>query len=98
MRPGQLTPENTYFRCYKEIGKAKASMRPGQLTPENEVFRYRFYNSYESFNEAGAINPGKLVVAVDDDQVAVRFNEAGAINPGKRSLASSRLRRRERLQ
>ena len=35
-------------------------MRPGQLTPENDCLRRNHDEIRESFNEAGAINPGKL--------------------------------------
>ena len=39
-----------------------------------------------SFNEAGAINPGKPVAAALSRGDRSRFNEAGAINPGKRCM------------
>ena len=35
-------------------------MRPAQLTPENQPFRHRVQLLWCSFNEAGAINAGKL--------------------------------------
>ena len=38
-------------------------MRPGQLTPEKQslrLIRFRSRPARRGFNEAGAINPGKL--------------------------------------
>ena len=59
-------------------------MRPGQLTPENRVHRRGHLASLLRFNEAGAINPGKLSgQGFCGNLRSARFNEAGAINPGK---------------
>ena len=44
-----------------------------------------------SFNEAGAINPGKLHAIMFSSLKRFRFNEAGAINPGKRSANAIKL-------
>ena len=67
-------------------------MRPGQLTPENGSAGDMFNPSRKShrFNEAGAINPGKLrLYGADCACIKAGFNEAGAINPGKRHVAES---------
>ena len=69
----------------RESGQsARASMRPGQLTPENPASPQRFLPPSESFNEAGAINPGKRRASKRLRTCSRSFNEAGAINPGKR--------------
>ena len=58
MRPGQLTPENVAAFLEQQLGDV-ASMRPGQLTPENDRRGETPTRLPSSFNEAGAINPGK---------------------------------------
>ena len=58
-------------------------MRPGQLTPENRTDRVQDQRVHGSFNEAGAINPGKQSGEKMSIQSHDGFNEAGAINPGK---------------
>ena len=53
-----------------------------------------FEHSHDCFNEAGAINAGKLQLDVGLALCdAVRFNEAGAINAGKRRACPTMLRR-----
>ena len=58
-------------------------MRPGQLTPENAGVTRMRRRSTLSFNEAGAINPGKRCPSSLRGLWTGGFNEAGAINPGK---------------
>ena len=60
-----------------------ASMRPGRLTPENGARINLITFRAKCFNEAGAINPGKLAISSWLFLNCCRFNEAGAINPGK---------------
>ena len=60
MRPGQLTPENVMKKA-KHSADVRASMRPGQLTPENASGPIACLPRGMRFNEAGAINPGKLL-------------------------------------
>ena len=62
MRPGRLTPENDPQAASKGHF-THASMRPGRLTPENESHLLRFSARLDGFNEAGAINPGKLPIS-----------------------------------
>ena len=58
-------------------------MRPGRLTPENLSTAQPSSIKATSFNEAGAINPGKPKFGSSSDSDLGCFNEAGAINPGK---------------
>ena len=59
MRPTQLTPENDdASAAFAE--RADASMRPAQLTPENASTQRSSLGRRRCFNEAGAINAGKL--------------------------------------
>ena len=58
-------------------------MRPGRLTPENSWPSKTLPLRCFSFNEAGAINPGKPAIAPRAAPIGIGFNEAGAINPGK---------------
>ena len=59
MRPGRLTPENLVKVSGNQHRRLRASMRPGRLTPENRQQEHYRSLSIASFNEAGAINPGK---------------------------------------
>ena len=60
MRPAQLTPENGAEEARRSRGRGGASMRPAQLTPENFPPCAPMSGWTASFNEAGAINAGKL--------------------------------------
>ena len=66
-------------------------MRPGRLTPENQGHVRPEKSVLLSFNEAGAINPGKPSRASDFRWRKDRFNEAGAINPGKPNSLTSNI-------
>ena len=58
MRPGQLTPENRYWR----IGKRKETKcfnEAGAINPGKRAEIDAQELDFPSFNEAGAINPGK---------------------------------------
>ena len=85
MRPAQLTPENKIDQPLGSLG-AGASMRPAQLTPENRFPADAEFRSRSRFNEAGAINAGKLSAALAKEIKEQGFNEAGAINAGKHSI------------
>ena len=86
MRPGQLTPENLTDCEYaiRHLHGCSASMRPGQLTPENcvklESPGPRPIRRAASFNEAGAINPGKPIPAAG---YAGRPLENASMRPGQ---------------
>ena len=71
-----------------------ASMRPAQLTPENKAVSAKHRPLPPCFNEAGAINAGKLCSDNASRRSAGRFNEAGAINAGKQPPTKPRRRRR----
>ena len=82
MRPAQLTPEN-FDSDSVDLGALFTSMRPAQLTPENRSLRTAPRPRREYFNEAGAINAGKLCAVSAMSTACADFNEAGAINAGK---------------
>ena len=63
MRPAQLTPENGQHQVADHHDR-RASMRPAQLTPENASACDPSEIARPSFNEAGAINAGKLCLTV----------------------------------
>ena len=59
-----------------------ASMRPGQLTPENENQINIGENHEPRFNEAGAINPGKLkCLRVEENDKAIASMRPGQLTP-----------------
>ena len=54
-------------------------MRPGRLTPENLVNFSFFAFFFKSFNEAGAINPGKPPPSVSSNSTAI----SASMRPGR---------------
>ena len=59
MRPAQLTPENDAL-AFGVMADGAVSMRSAQLTPENHRGHVLRPAQTGGFNEAGAINAGKL--------------------------------------
>ena len=82
MRPAQLTPENLE-NGDEALRLDVTSMRPAQLTPENRCRPIGRATGSGHFNEAGAINAGKLRLPRTARPFRHNFNEAGAINAGK---------------
>ena len=81
MRPGQLTPENDHHGAFPQQS-IRASMRPGQLTPENLRTHPAAFGRLNRFNEAGAINPGKLdMLAIADAAEGRASMRPGQLTP-----------------